>query len=299
MLSNYESSLMDIYQLKYFMTIAECGNITEASKRLHISQPSLSRSLRNLEEELGAQLFDRVGRNIVLNDVGEVALHCTAGALESVGRISAEVTKYQREKQHIVTLFAPVPLGNDETILANFKQRHPDIFVRVGVVRVPQLEDKIPDLMFFASPIVHQESNHLMLGQEEIVLVVSKESPMAKLDSMRLADLRDESWIRSLPGELTDITNSMFLQAGFEPQTIMENQSYIQVMNMVGRGVGLALAPAVTWFTDACDTVKAIPLSDVHRKRYLYLKWPSNVEPSAAAKDLITYLAEYYKQLLA
>lgn len=57
---------MDVYQLQYFKTIAECSSLVEAAKRLHVSQPSLSRCIHKMEEELGTPLFDRVGRNIVL-----------------------------------------------------------------------------------------------------------------------------------------------------------------------------------------------------------------------------------------
>ena len=65
---------MDLLQLQYFIAIAEYQHITKAAAHLHVSQPSLSNTLSRIENELGTQLFDRQGRNIVLNDSGKIVL---------------------------------------------------------------------------------------------------------------------------------------------------------------------------------------------------------------------------------
>ena len=62
---------MELLQLQYFQAVARTGNITQAAKELYISQPCLSRSISRLEQSLGVALFDRKGRNIVLNQYGK------------------------------------------------------------------------------------------------------------------------------------------------------------------------------------------------------------------------------------
>ena len=59
---------MEVYQLRYFVAVAESGNFTKAARRVHISQPSLSQQVINLEEELGQKLFHRLSRKLVLTD---------------------------------------------------------------------------------------------------------------------------------------------------------------------------------------------------------------------------------------
>ena len=61
---------MELRQLEYFLAIVQCENMTQASKMIHISQPSLSAYLRDLEQELGFQLFNRTGKRLELNDSG-------------------------------------------------------------------------------------------------------------------------------------------------------------------------------------------------------------------------------------
>jgi LysR family nitrogen assimilation transcriptional regulator len=65
---------MDARRLRYFATVAELGSFTKAAERLHVAQPALSRQVRQLEEELGLELFSRIGRHIRATDAGEVLL---------------------------------------------------------------------------------------------------------------------------------------------------------------------------------------------------------------------------------
>lgn len=75
---------MELQQLIYFKTAAECENLTEAARRLYISQPALSQTIQRLEQDLGAPLFDRQGRSIHLNDAGRIALTYTDLVLKDI-----------------------------------------------------------------------------------------------------------------------------------------------------------------------------------------------------------------------
>ena len=97
-----------------------------------------------------------------------------------------------------------------------------------------------------------------------------------------------------------NIVDSMFQEAGFSPNLYMENQSYTQIQEMVARGAGITLAPMVTWANDSRDDLVYVPLSDVKRTRYLYLRVPENAPTSpkvdALKKFLIDYFAEACKE---
>lgn len=84
---------MDLLQLQYFIAIAEYQHITKAAAHLHVSQPSLSNTLSRIENELGTQLFDRQGRNIVLNDSGKIVAFISRIARP---QYMALCTKYSR-----------------------------------------------------------------------------------------------------------------------------------------------------------------------------------------------------------
>ena len=288
---------MEMQQLEYFCVIAECENLTKAAQRLHVSQPSLSRSLHALEDELGTTLFDRVGRNIVLNDAGRIAQERALVVLDSADTIKRDVESFIHEKNLAVNLWAPVPMGNNEAVIIGFKHQHPDIHLRVASYNTrywERLKVFQPDITFFASPLVHKEPNYLLLGEEDIILAVSKQNPLSKRESIALAELADEPFVSLLPGTLFDIVESMYLEAGFRPNIVIEEQDYARITAYVAEDLGVTLAPAITWFGHRESSIAKIPISDVHRKRYLYLKWPENTVMNAATLRLREYLIDHF-----
>lgn len=290
---------MDVYQLQYFKTIAESESLTEAAEKLHVSQPSLSRCVHKMEEELGTPLFDRVGRNIVMNGAGEVALRCATAALESMDAISVEVNDYLRDKEQTVNLFAPMPLADDGDALIEFNQKYPEIFLRVGVGWLtPSLSMEAPDLMIFASREKPTGRNELLLYEEVLELAVSENNPLAKKKSVALGSLTDEKFIQPMPGDFTDIILEMYEEVGLNPHVVIENQSHKQLANFVAHDCGISVVPPVTWYSTRNDHVAFIPFSDVHRSRYVCLKWPENTVLSHATLLLREHLVDYYDRLL-
>ncbi len=288
---------MELYQLEYLQEIVASESLQAAAKKLHVSQPSLSRCIKAVEEELGAPLFDRVGRNIVLNETGRIALRRVGAALDATAAIKRDVEAFVRDREQTVNLYAPVPLGDDERVLFGFKRAHPEVRLRVGVAPASSLMNEVPDLTFFASPIIHDEPNYLMLGEEDVVLGVPASSELAALPAVALADVADRDFIFPMPCSYRDLCESMFIEIGAEPHIVLEDQSYIQVMRSVALGFGYALVPSITWSSSAEPDVVGVPLSDVHRKRHLYLKWREGSLPAGAALLLRDYLIEHFTQV--
>lgn len=290
---------MELYQLEYFRVIVASKNLKEASERLHVTQPSLSRCIKALEDEFGTPLFDRVGRNIELNGAGEVLLQYAGKTLDAAAYIHQAVDAYAREREKNLNLYLPVPLGQDAQVLGSFKQAHPDIHLRLGAAapQSAQLVDEHPDLTFFSSALRHTDDNYLSLGEEAIVALVPSDSPYAQHDSVRLADLADESFALPLAVSLRTLFDAMFDAAGFKPRVFIENQVFVQNIEMVQLGYAVALAPAVTWSAAEHPGVKTLALSDIEAARTLYLKWPANVPLTAQAALMRDHLIEHFGRL--
>jgi len=104
---------MEIYQLRYFLAVAETGNFTKAAQRSFISQPSLSQQILNLEEELGQKLFDRLGRKVVLTEAGNTLL-------DGAHRIITEVDQTLGELKSDPLLGPRVSVGAIPTVAPFF-----------------------------------------------------------------------------------------------------------------------------------------------------------------------------------
>src|SRR6202790_3254374 len=84
---------MELHQLRYFCAVAETGSFSRAAEQSHVSQPSLSQQILNLEGELGARLFDRLGRSIRLTDVGKTFLPRARAVLRELEAAKGDVVE--------------------------------------------------------------------------------------------------------------------------------------------------------------------------------------------------------------
>jgi LysR family nitrogen assimilation transcriptional regulator len=107
---------MDLKQLEYFRHVAELGSFTRAASFLSVVQPALSRQVRQLEVELGQNLFDRNGRGVVLTDAGSRLLEHTRGILMQVGRARQELEDQRNGTSGHFTLGLPPSLGRSVTV---------------------------------------------------------------------------------------------------------------------------------------------------------------------------------------
>jgi LysR family nitrogen assimilation transcriptional regulator len=107
---------MDLKQLEYFRHVAELGSFTRAASFLSVVQPALSRQVRQLEVELGQNLFDRNGRGVVLTDAGSRLLEHTRGILMQVGRARQELEEQKSGDSGHFVLGLPPSLGRSVTV---------------------------------------------------------------------------------------------------------------------------------------------------------------------------------------
>jgi LysR family nitrogen assimilation transcriptional regulator len=107
---------MDLKQLEYFRHVAELGSFTRAASFLSVVQPALSRQVRQLEVELGQNLFERNGRGVVLTDAGSRLLEHTRGILTQVGRARQELEDQRNGDSGHVALGLPPSLGSSVTV---------------------------------------------------------------------------------------------------------------------------------------------------------------------------------------
>lgn len=124
---------MDIRQLRYFITIAEEGNITKAARRLHIAQPPLSQQLKLLEEELGVKLVERGSRQIQLTDAGKILRHRAEQVVELVDSTIKELKDFNEGLQGTLSV-GTVPSSGSTLLperIYNFHENYPGVSFQI------------------------------------------------------------------------------------------------------------------------------------------------------------------------
>ncbi len=285
---------MELRQLEYFLAIAECGNIAEASRKLHVSSPALSTTLKDLERELGFNLFDRNGRRLAINESGKYFAQRARSMFAILNDAQHTVRENLSERQRTVNCRVDIPLGRiGKNLFRGFHEQHPDTVLRMGFADSALVgkESSAIDLEIIGSTTdLEQNERTAKIGYERFVAVLPSNHHLAERNSLTLADLKDEYFLLGEPGAMRTVVEAMFTQAGFFPKVIAEMQLYCETLQLVRAGMGCCIAAEYTWFQDNEPELAIRPLEGTAEGRYLYARIPQDREPSKATWDLLDYI---------
>lgn len=289
---------MDLHSLTYFKKAAELQHISRAAEELHVAQPSLSRTIAALEDDLGVQLFDRVGKNISLNKYGEIVLRRTNRILQEIADMEAELadTKGASNRSVSITLYAASKIL-PELIMA-FKHEYPSIILRITQDDLDVGIQKDSDLSIFSSIQPTSGNNEVTLLEEDLLLALPDTNPHALAKSVDLRDMAGEEFICLQSGKsLRTITDMYCKIAGFTPNVILESDSPETVRELIRAGIGISFIPHITWKGMETKNIALLPVSYPKCKRYINLSWRQSSYLSPAALLFRDYVISYFRNL--
>jgi LysR family nitrogen assimilation transcriptional regulator len=244
---------MDLKQLEYFRHVAELGSFTRAANFLSIVQPALSRQVRQLEIELGQNLFERNGRGVVLTDAGSRLLEHTRGILNQIGRARQDLEDQRNGDTGHVSLGLPPSLGRSVTVplVKAFKEQLP----KASLATVEGLSAYIVEwlslgrvdcaLIYNAAP--SPAVNLLPVLDDQLFLITPRASSgSAKLahTPVALAELAEHPMIiPSRPHAIRMSVETALATVERKLQVAYEIESIPSVIDLVRQGFGCAVLP--------------------------------------------------------
>jgi len=243
---------MEIHQLRYFVAVAETGNFTRASERCHVSQPSLSQQIINLESELGHKLFHRLGRKAVLTDIGLNFLERARRILFEIETASKEVKDSPGVERHIVVgaIHTVMPYLLP-IIIAEARRKHPNLVIHAREdFRTPLVQavmEGVLDMALIASPVPDARVEVEPLFTEHLLLAVPEKHPLATQATVTGADLKNETFV--LLGHSSSLTTQIQEFCGandFEPAIGYRCGQLDTVKSFLAMGLGISILPQVT-----------------------------------------------------
>jgi DNA-binding transcriptional LysR family regulator len=287
---------VELRQLRAFVAVAEEGSFTLASDRLHVVQSAVSATIRGLEAELGARLFDRSTRQIELSDAGRAllpnarrTLSAAALAEDAVAQVgsglSGSVALGTMQAQAMRAFSVP-------RLLAEFRLDHPGVEINVRHVggsmkMVAEVREGRLDLAFVALPPTIRAGVELTpLSSEAMVLVCAADHPLAGRRRIRLADLAEEPFV-DLPGDWgTNMASARaFAAADLQRQVAFEVNDTASVVEYVREGLGVALFPPS--LVAGVAGVSSVPVAGDPAVFEIFLASRDEKEQTAATKALV------------
>jgi DNA-binding transcriptional LysR family regulator len=273
---------MEIRRLRYFVAVAEELSFTRAAERLHIAQPPLSIQIRALEQEVGAQLFDRDQRHVFLTQAGKHLLDRARGILASVEAAKAEVrcaALGEVGSLHLGYASSAMFTSSLTWAIKHFQIGFPHVLLTLhemtSLDQLNALHYRTLDAGILRKSDAPVPSGIVIEEwyRAPLVAAMANDHPLAKQRAIRISDLRDQPLImyprESGIGLYWQVLR-LCANAGFRPQIAREVQELTTIVGLVDAGVGIAIVPADTR-TIHLDGVVYVALRDRQAFSTLYL----------------------------
>ncbi|TWG06402.1 DNA-binding transcriptional LysR family regulator [Streptomyces brevispora] len=241
---------MELRELEWFNTLAETENMTAASARLNISQPTLSRALGRLERKLGVKLFDRRQNRLRLNRYGAVFQAHAMRAMNELAKGEERIATMVDPDQGQVSLGFLNSFG--EWLVPDLVNRYRELTPRAVFELRGGASDAVADdvrqgridIGFVAPEPAAEDLDWIPLGSQRLCVGVPEGHRFAERESVTLADLEDEPMVSLKVGYgLRHITERLCRQAGFTPRFVIEVTELYTLPPFVAAGWGVAVVP--------------------------------------------------------
>ncbi|MGO4147629.1 LysR substrate-binding domain-containing protein [Paenarthrobacter sp. YAF11_1] len=256
---------MRISELVWFMRVAETGNVTQTSAELHMSQPALTRALQRLEEELGAELFARHKKRLLLNESGEILFPHAARAVSEIQAAKDRIKALQNPHGGSISLTFVTSYGSwlVPQLLSDFQKTSPQShFTLRGCAAddvLASIRSGEADAGIMSPRPADPSLEWIPLASEPLGLATSIGADLSRRTTITPSDLH-ELPIMALRKEfgLRQITDSYLAGHGLVPNIILEATELSTLWGLVQRNVGVAILPA----REPPTGVKVIPFED-------------------------------------
>ncbi|MFD0713419.1 LysR family transcriptional regulator [Paenibacillus sp. GCM10027626] len=291
---------MDIRQLRYFLAIANEGQITRAAKVLNIEQPPLSRQLKLMEQELNVTLFDRSGQRLKLTQAGELLRQKAEGLLQQFHETMQAVKEMDEGIRGRLSIGAVVScISLLPPRIEQFLEKYPEVTFKISegdhFLLNEQLEKRNIELIVarlpFEAAVANRNYSVLALPSDPYVAVLPSHWNLAAThEEINIRDLADLPLLTLKTDETTGMHNRVMNECrrhGFEPKVICECSSVAIIMALVAAGIGATVFPESVMASFPSPVIKMLPISDLDFQSEVGIVWLKDHYLSRSAQHFI------------
>ena len=280
---------MEILQLEYFCSAAELENFTLAAKKHYIPQSAMSITIKRLENEVGKELFDRVGNRIQLNDAGKqfythaknclTELQNAKECVQAFDEPSGEIRLLVQEERHAIA-----------DLVVAFRKKYP--LIRFYICH-NQTEQPLSSFhMIVTSNIVNHDAIVAPIIEEQFMLAVAKSHRFATRDSVHIDELKNEDFVMFPQGHSSNnLVMNACQKSGFLPKASILCDEPICMRKYISADLGIAIVPISSWQgIDNC--IELVPLVGCELSRRTMLECSKNSLSIVAVKLFYDFCIE-------
>ncbi len=245
---------MDLRHLRYFVAVAKERNFSRAAEKLNIAQPPLSRQIRQLEEEIGADLFDRTSRPLRLTEAGRLLYQHAIQAIAGFDQVRTMMARYSgvAARHFLIGFVGSVLYGDLPRVVREFRRQLRGA-VEVGLVEMTSAEQTLAlregriDAGFGRLRVDDESVRRTLLAEEPLVAALPDDHPLAAAaGALTLEQLAAEPIVlypRPFRPSYADHVLWLFQDHGLVPEHRQEVRELQTALGMVAAGAGVSIVP--------------------------------------------------------
>ncbi|EIT86224.1 LysR family transcriptional regulator [Fictibacillus macauensis ZFHKF-1] len=266
-------------ELAIFVAVVEKAHFSEAAKLLHLTQPAVSRSIKQLEQKMNAKLLYRTTKEVALTKAGKIVYDHAKEILGLYERMEVRVNDTMNQPAGPLKIAASYTFGEYVLphIVARVRSRYEDIVpsITIGNTRevVTLVAEQRMDLGIIEGNVADDTVVKETFASDSLVVVASRQHPLVRKDGITMSDLVQETWIVREEGSGTrEATEHMFEEHAFSPASSMEFGSTQSIKEAVEAGLGIAFLSSWAIRKElSLGTLAVLPLDSFPIERYFTL----------------------------
>ncbi len=241
---------MNLNQLKVYCEVVERNGFTRAAEALYLTQPAVSRQVRELERYYGVDLFEQIGKRIFPTEAGNTLYDYAKQIFHILDDLEVDLNQLKGLEAGHLRISATATAGTYllPPLLGRFKRKYPGVEVTLEIFNTQnQVEQRLLeyqqlDLGITERPVVEESLWSEAFDEEELVVIVCPDHPFASRDEVSVAELRGEKFILREPGSGTRaLLDEEFARVDLKVKTVMELGSTAAVKEAVAAGLGMSI----------------------------------------------------------
>lgn len=296
---------LELRQLRYFVEVAEREHISDAAEHLHVAQSAISRQIANLEEELGASLFERIGRNVKLTPIGRIFLEHTIVALKAIDFAVKQVEEHLDPKKGTIKIGFPTSLASYmlPTVISAFKREYPDVSFQLRQGSYKYLIEAVKNRelnLAFLGPLPQKDEliEPTILFSENISALLPANHPLSKEKSIKLIELRDEDFVLFPEGYiLHKVAVDACKSVGFLPRITSEGEDMDALKGLVAAGIGVCLLPESAFYDSTPRFTVKVPIDSPNFRRTVGIISPINRDLAPSEQVFLDFVKTFFSRL--
>jgi DNA-binding transcriptional LysR family regulator len=273
--------MTNLERLRVFYAVSQAESFTEAAEILHLTQPGVSRHIKQMEEELGAPLFDRMGRKVALTPAGEVLYEAAKEAMGSVATAEQRIQELAGLRGGRLRVGASFPVGLYvlPRVLAAYRREHPAIEVSLAISTTAKIESQVLDnkldLGLVSADVQHPKLLTLPIMTDELVVIVPPDHKWANRRTVKAQELTEETFIVAARGAgARAVVEERLTEKGIALRNILDFVNAEGAKHAVEAGLGVSIQPRIIVKGEIENgSLAAIRLADMDSEiQYVYIR---------------------------